>query len=99
MFKKKCFICRQKDEKRNLNVRYVGGYDYYTNYYYHTECLEYASCNAKHFNDSVLNMVISIIDMIKKKNANRAKLLLKCNKICKEMTATEAPTGNPHQTM
>lgn len=99
MFKKKCFICKQKDEKKNLNRYTIGNFEYYKDYYYHLNCLKVASCNAKEYNNFVLELIIDIVDYIKFQKANRAKILLNCNKICKELQGNDkAPTGNPHQT-
>lgn len=95
MFKKKCFICKQKDEKINLEKDEEICYDWYQTYYYHKDCLEYASCNAKEYNSNILDLIIDIVNNIKRKKARRASLLLKCNKICKEFKElNKTPTGN-----
>ena len=84
MFKKKCFICREKDKKYNMRRKYVRYWDYSMCYYYHLGCLKVASCQPEYYTTSTLNLVIDIINDLKKEKARRTKTLLQCHKNCKE---------------
>ena len=90
MFKKKCFICGLKDEKSNMRVYVAGNHEFSYMYYYHKDCLKVASCNAKEYSSSQLSLIIDIVNIIKRKKAKRAGLLINCNKICNELKETEA---------
>ena len=96
MFKEKCFICKKKDKIKNLRH-----YHYpFNGCHYHKDCLENAACNAKDYSTYTLALIVDIVNDINERKANRASLLIKCNKVCKQLKGTgKAPTGNPHITM